>query len=129
MQQGSWGLGLPCSSASSWGRCLPCSGLFVGSGEALANGGPVGIWIAYCLMGTMVYGMMVALGEMATLFPVAGAFTHYATRFVDPALGFVSVFLRRCCPPARPAHSPTADPIWSEHLVLSGQLASARMTR
>lgn len=42
-------------------------------------------------MGTMVYGMMVALGEMATLFPVAGAFTHYATRFVDPALGFVSI--------------------------------------
>lgn len=44
-------------------------------------------------MGTMVYGMMVALGEMATLFPVAGAFTHYATRFVDPALGFVSTLL------------------------------------
>ncbi len=32
--------------------------------------------------------MMVALGEMAALFPVAGGFTHYATRFVDPALGF-----------------------------------------
>jgi amino acid transporter len=32
--------------------------------------------------------MMVALGEMATLFPVSGGFTHYATRFVDPALGF-----------------------------------------
>jgi amino acid transporter len=34
------------------------------------------------------YSMMVALGEMAALFPVAGGFTHYAARFVDPALGF-----------------------------------------
>ncbi|KAG9120708.1 hypothetical protein FRC07_003687 [Ceratobasidium sp. 392] len=31
---------------------------------------------------------MIALGEMATLFPVAGGFTHYATRFIDPAVGF-----------------------------------------
>lgn len=49
-------------------------------------------------MGSMVYGMMVALGEMATLFPVAGAFTHYASRFVDPALGFVSDCLWRSRP-------------------------------
>ncbi|GMK58934.1 hypothetical protein CspeluHIS016_0603760 [Cutaneotrichosporon spelunceum] len=64
------------------------TGLFIGSGAALATGGPVGLWIGYCLMSTMVYSMMVALGELATLFPIAGAFTHYASRFVDPALGF-----------------------------------------
>lgn len=40
----------------------------------------------------MVYSMMVALGELATLFPVAGAFTHYASRFVDPALGMAVGF-------------------------------------
>lgn len=39
-------------------------------------------------MGAIVWTMMVALGEMGALFPVAGAFTHYATRFVDPAMGF-----------------------------------------
>lgn len=39
-------------------------------------------------MASMVYSMMVALGEMATLFPVTGAFTHYSARFVDPSLGF-----------------------------------------
>ncbi|KLT41895.1 amino acid permease [Cutaneotrichosporon oleaginosum] len=64
------------------------TGLFIGSGSALATGGPVGLWLGYCLMSTMVYAMMVALGEVATLFPVAGAFTHYGSRFVDPALGF-----------------------------------------
>lgn len=34
------------------------------------------------------YAMMVALGEMAALLPVAGSFSLYAARFVDPALGF-----------------------------------------
>lgn len=48
-------------------------------------------------MATMVYSMMVALGEMATLFPVAGAFTHYASRFVDESLGFVSVAMHEGC--------------------------------
>ena len=63
-------------------------GLFVGSGASLAGAGPVGIWLGYILMSTIVYSMAVALGEMAALFPVAGAFTHYGARFVDPALGF-----------------------------------------
>lgn len=26
--------------------------------------------------------------QMTTLYPVSGAFTHYTSRFVDPALGF-----------------------------------------
>lgn len=66
------------------------SGLFVGSGSALATGGPVGVWLGYIFMSSMVYAVMVALGEMASLFPVAGGFTHYAARFVDPALGFAT---------------------------------------
>lgn len=64
------------------------TGLFVGSGVALSTGGPVGVWLGYSIMGAIVWTMMVALGEMGALFPVAGAFTHYATRFVDPAMGF-----------------------------------------
>lgn len=31
---------------------------------------------------------MQSLGEMATWIPISGAFTSYATRFVDPSLGF-----------------------------------------
>jgi len=64
------------------------TGLFVGSGAALHNGGPVGLLLGYLIMGSVVYSMMVALGEMTTLFPVSGSFTHYATRWLDPALGF-----------------------------------------
>lgn len=31
-----------------------------------------------------------ALGEMAVTFPVAGSFSAFATRFIDPAWGFAS---------------------------------------
>lgn len=66
------------------------TGLFIGAGAALNTGGPVGVWLGYILMATIVYAMMVALGEMSALFPVSGGFTHFAARFVDPALGFAT---------------------------------------
>ncbi|KAJ5498847.1 Amino acid/polyamine transporter I [Penicillium expansum] len=64
------------------------TGLFVGSGSVLAAGGPASVLIAYILIGAMLYCTVHALGEMAVLFPVAGSFAHYSTRFVDPAWGF-----------------------------------------
>ncbi|KAJ5242404.1 General amino-acid permease GAP2 [Penicillium citrinum] len=64
------------------------TGLFVGSGSVLATGGPASLIIAYCLIGIMLYCTVHALGEMAVIFPVAGSFSHYSTRFVDPAWGF-----------------------------------------
>ncbi|KAI7939276.1 hypothetical protein MJO29_014012 [Puccinia striiformis f. sp. tritici] len=64
------------------------TGLFLGMGEALNKGGPVGLVLGYLVMGLVVYAMTVALGEMVTMFPVSGSFTHYPCRFVDPALGF-----------------------------------------
>jgi amino acid transporter len=64
------------------------TGLFIGSGGALAKAGPAGALIAYAFVGTLVYSVMVALGEMATYIPISGAFTVYAARFVDPSLGF-----------------------------------------
>jgi amino acid transporter len=36
----------------------------------------------------MLYCTVHALGEMAVLFPVAGSFSAYSTRFIDPAWGF-----------------------------------------
>ncbi|GAA5948850.1 hypothetical protein JCM21900_003448 [Sporobolomyces salmonicolor] len=64
------------------------TGLFVGAGSALATGGPLGIFLGYTIMGCVVGSMMIALGELTTLYPVSGAFTHYSARFVDPAVGF-----------------------------------------
>lgn len=64
------------------------TGLFIGSGTALATSGPVGTLIAFIFVGTIVYSVMVSLGEMASYIPVPGSFTVYASRFVDPSLGF-----------------------------------------
>lgn len=64
------------------------TGLFLGTGSALSNAGPVSLLIGFLFMGSIVYSIMVSLGEMAAYIPVAGSFTAYATRFVDPTLGF-----------------------------------------
>ncbi|KAK5137363.1 hypothetical protein LTR08_008941 [Meristemomyces frigidus] len=64
------------------------TGLFIGSGGALATAGPASTLIAYAFVGTLVFSVMVSLGEMATYIPISGAFTAYASRFVDPSLGF-----------------------------------------
>lgn len=64
------------------------TGLFIGTGRALAHGGPASILIAYCLIGVMMFCTVQALGEMAVMFPVAGSFAAYSTRFLDPAWGF-----------------------------------------
>ncbi|GAA5873504.1 hypothetical protein JCM3774_002435 [Rhodotorula dairenensis] len=64
------------------------TGLVIGSGTGLARGGPVGLLIAYIIMGSACFGTMMALGEMATFLPTKKGFAGYAARFVDPALGF-----------------------------------------
>jgi len=64
------------------------TGLFVSSGSALSTGGPASVLIAFIIIGIMLYCTVHALGEMAVLFPVAGSFSAYSTRFLDPAWGF-----------------------------------------
>ncbi|KAJ5366470.1 hypothetical protein N7541_000411 [Penicillium brevicompactum] len=48
----------------------------------------VGALIAYIFVGSIVYSVMTALGEVATYLPIPGAFATYANRIVDPSLGF-----------------------------------------
>ncbi|KAJ7197879.1 amino acid permease-domain-containing protein [Mycena rebaudengoi] len=60
----------------------------IGSGTALRRGGPLGIFLGYSFVGFVCYLVMVALGEMAAYLPHSKGFAGYATRFVDPALGF-----------------------------------------
>lgn len=60
----------------------------MGSGSALATGGPASLVIAWGLIGIMLYCTVHALGELAVAFPIAGAFSVYSSRFIDPAWGF-----------------------------------------
>ena len=64
------------------------SGLLIGTGSALANAGPASIFISYTILGFIVWIVLCSLGEMAAWLPLESGFTGYATRFVDPALGF-----------------------------------------
>ncbi|WP_251352305.1 amino acid permease, partial [Staphylococcus aureus] len=69
------------------GGCIG-TGLFVTSGGAIHDAGALGALIGYAIIGAMVFFLMTSLGEMATYLPVSGSFSTYATRFVDPSLGF-----------------------------------------
>ncbi|KAJ1962706.1 hypothetical protein GGI12_002488 [Dipsacomyces acuminosporus] len=63
------------------------TGLFIGSGTTLSTAGPAGALLAYILIGSMVFFVCTSLGEMATFIPVSDPFNHFASRFLDPALG------------------------------------------
>ncbi|KNG89288.1 putative amino acid permease [Aspergillus nomiae NRRL 13137] len=64
------------------------TGLFVGTGAAYAKAGPAGLLLAYIVVGLVLWCVMQSIGELATLLPTAGSFPHWATRFIDPAVGF-----------------------------------------
>ncbi|KZF20858.1 putative amino acid permease [Xylona heveae TC161] len=64
------------------------TGLFIGTGSAYAKAGPAGLLLAYIIVGFILWCVMQSISELATLFPVAGSFPHWATRFIDPSVGF-----------------------------------------
>ncbi|OAA58163.1 general amino-acid permease GAP1 [Cordyceps fumosorosea ARSEF 2679] len=64
------------------------AGLFVASGKALAVGGPASLLIAFSVVGIMLFCTCQALGELAVVFPIAGSFSSWSTRFLDPSWGF-----------------------------------------
>ncbi|MFC9601316.1 amino acid permease [Peribacillus butanolivorans] len=64
------------------------TGLFLASGATINAAGPGGAVLAYTISGLMVFFLMTSLCEMATLLPISGSFSTYASKFVDPAFGF-----------------------------------------
>ncbi|XDT39256.1 Amino acid permeases signature [Nakaseomyces glabratus] len=65
------------------------TGLFIGSGQALATGGPLAVIIGWTIAGSQIVGTIHGLGEITVRFPVVGAFADYSTRFLDPSISFV----------------------------------------
>ncbi|KAE9982555.1 hypothetical protein Vi05172_g4913 [Venturia inaequalis] len=60
-------------------------GLLVGSGGALASGGPAALLIGFGIIGIIAFSIMQSLGELTTLYPTGGAFVTLSDRFVDKA--------------------------------------------
>ena len=69
--------------------CAVGTGLLIGSGSALAKGGPGSLLVSYASVGVAVFFVMTSLGEMAAYVPMNKGFGGYATRMVDPAFGYV----------------------------------------
>ncbi|MEU0534184.1 amino acid permease [Amycolatopsis tolypomycina] len=63
------------------------AGLFVGSGQAIADAGPA-VLITYALAGVLVILVMRMLGEMATADPRTGSFSAYAEEGIGRWAGF-----------------------------------------
>lgn len=64
------------------------TGLFLGSGRALANAGPAGIFMGYTIMGILISGVTLSIGELSALVPLSGGVIRPAAYFVDPAFSF-----------------------------------------
>lgn len=64
------------------------TGVFVASGFSLYTSGPGNILLSYILTGAMQYCTMQSLCELCVLFPIAGSFSTFSTRFLDPSWGF-----------------------------------------
>ncbi|KAJ3494804.1 hypothetical protein NLG97_g3839 [Lecanicillium saksenae] len=64
------------------------TGLFLSSGQSLSLAGPLGVLISYGITGFNLFCTVNCLGEMAVWLPVPGGAPIFASRYVDPALGF-----------------------------------------
>ncbi|KAG0221701.1 hypothetical protein BGX31_009599 [Mortierella sp. GBA43] len=64
------------------------TGLFLTSGKTIATAGPLGALFAYITIGTWLVFVCQAIGEIATLLPLPGAFTIWGARVFDEAFSF-----------------------------------------
>ncbi|KAI5949583.1 hypothetical protein KGF54_005460 [Candida jiufengensis] len=65
------------------------TGLFLSSGGTLATTGPVGMILAYCLVGTVVAASLMSVAEVSCLSPNEASYVSHAEHFVHKSLGFV----------------------------------------
>ena len=72
------------------------TGLFLSSGGTLATAGPVGMILAFVLVGIVVAANQISTLEVACLMPVTGSNIRHVEHFVDKsfgfALGYVNVY-------------------------------------
>lgn len=64
------------------------TGLFLATGKALANGGPLGLLIGYGIVGMLICAVVFSVAELSALVPLSGGIIRHAEWFVDPALSF-----------------------------------------
>ncbi|WP_110953912.1 amino acid permease [Anaerosinus massiliensis] len=64
-------------------------GLFLGSAAAIKVAGP-SLVLTYFLGGVVIFYVMRALGEVTVEYPVSGAFSAHASKFLGPLCGYIT---------------------------------------
>lgn len=106
------------------------TGLFLGSGSALAKGGPLGAFLGYTFTGILASSVALAAGELGALVPLNGGIVRYSELFVDPALSFavgwnVVYFYLTSCP-----NEIVAAAVLIEYwLTINNAIVSTRLSR
>lgn len=80
------------------------TGLFLGSGKAIARAGPLGAFLGYLFVGILVTGPVFSIAEMSALVPLSGGVIRHAEYFVDvclPVRTYVTDLLMNCSLPSR----------------------------
>lgn len=70
--------------------CVIGVGLFLQNSRVIALAGPGMAFLSYLLMGSIVWSVQAALGEMTALFPIEGALFELPSRFLDQSIGYAS---------------------------------------
>lgn len=69
------------------------TGLFLSSGYTINQAGPLGSVIAYLIGGMIAFCVMQSLGELSVNEPDTGAFSHYATKYINAPTGYTVAWL------------------------------------
>ncbi|CAN3476073.1 leu/Val/Ile amino-acid permease [Diutina catenulata] len=70
------------------------TGLLVGTGKILHNGGPLLVVLGYAIAGTFVYCTLQAAGELAVAYPhLSGGYNVYPRRFISDPFAFATSWL------------------------------------
>ncbi|SCU95195.1 LAMI_0F01442g1_1 [Lachancea mirantina] len=65
------------------------TGMLVGNGKSLHNGGPAGLVIGYVIVSSMLYCVIQSASELAMIYTsLAGGFNAYPSLLVEPGFGF-----------------------------------------
>lgn len=69
------------------------TGIFMSTGYSIKTAGPIGTILAYVIGSILVCMVMACLGELSVHDPNTGAFHTYASKYINPGVGFITAWM------------------------------------
>ncbi|MBI0091092.1 amino acid permease [Lactobacillus sp. M0345] len=69
------------------------TGIFMSTGYSIQTAGPIGTILAYVIGSILVCMVMACLGELSVHDPNTGAFHTYASKYINPGIGFITAWM------------------------------------